>query len=1177
MLVLVPAPARAADLPNAWQIADTSTASGVLFCTNTLTAAQKTAATNNGWHFTVVSRLVAGSGNASPAQFVTYGNGNRRFAVGWDTNAAGWLTATLYGSPNTTNLLTTAGTAATNYHRHELVYDPATTSATYLFDGASIRTWAGVTPDANYNGQALFGAAASSGQGRMNYHQVQFAISGLGTVSEYHAGFAGSPVVAPSPTNQGWGLTWSAPSTTLTNFPVSPDGVALPDGFTNTPITGLPGADFSSVAWGDYDNDGRLDFPLTGLGAAGTGISQLWRNSFSASNSPPSAPTGLTSVPHGANSVTLSWNPALDAQTPTNGLSYNLVLATNANAVNLASPHADLANGFRRVVRLGAVNDGTNASLSYTFTNLPYAAQYFWSVQALDTAFAGGPFAPAQSFVLPKAILTVTGITASNKAYDGTTAATLNTAAATLVGAFPGDVVTLNTAGAVGTFAAAGPGNNLTVTVSGLTLSGPQAGNYALTQPTTKANISCLQTITVQNTSDSGAGSLRAAIANVCPDRTITFDPALNGQTIALPSGELVIRTNLNILGPGATNLAISGNTSGFGVGGIQNQGYSGTATLAVLTPVCVPPSGTLFPVGANSVTCTAFDRAGNTNTCAFNVTVTAVPAFVASDAGLPGGIRGVSDGAVAWADFDGDGRPDLFLSGETVNQFTRISRLYRNNGGSTLVALTVNPPLPGLHFNTAAWADYDLDGDLDLLLSGDKGDPFTQLYRNDGGVFTAVPTSLPALVSSAAAWGDFDHDGRPDLLLCGSPDGATPQTRLYRNCGDGQFADVGAALPDLVLGAAAWADFDGDGFLDVAGIYRGHGDGTFTEVSGLAYGFEAGAVAWGDFNNDGYPDVVFTGESDTVARTVLYRNDPDGNGGRKFVVVANSRLPDLKESAVAWADFDNDGRLDIVIGGATRLFTPSRQAGIYLNNGAGEFNILPAGVPAVEHARLACADFNGDGRLDVLITGYTGTNRLTRLLLNNTTTQNTAPSAPGGLKVNLTTSGVSLGWNRANDAETPVNGVSYNVRITGPNGRPFVVSPGALSGGARLLAGAGNAGQANQWSLGNLALPTGVYTWGVQAIDSAFAGSAFSTNGTFQIEQPVFTSEGVLGDGRYQLRFTGSNLTYHVEATLDLLDCGLSIWTRLGEPTTTGPRHYEFFDTDAPNHARRFYRLVWP
>ena len=182
------------------------------------------------------------------------------------------------------------------------------------------------------------------------------------------------------------------------------------------------------------------------------------------------------------------------------------------------------------------------------------------------------------------------------------------------------------------------------------------------------------------------------------------------------------------------------------------------------------------------------------------------------------------------------------------------------------------------------------------------------------------------------------------------------------------------------------------------------------------------------------------------------------------------------------------------------------------------------------EAGAVAWGDFNNDGYPDVVFAGES----------------DAAPTAPAGLSVSLTTSGVTLGWNRSTDAERPINGLSYNVRITGPNGKPFVVSPGALSGGARLLAATGNAGAADGWSLGNLGLPTGVYTWGVQAIDSAFAGSAFSTNGTFQIDQPVFTSEGVLGDGRYQLQFTGSNLTYHFEATTDLLDCGLSRWIRL-------------------------------
>jgi len=90
--------------------------------------------------------------------------------------------------------------------------------------------------------------------------------------------------------------------------------------------------------------------------------------------------------------------------------------------------------------------------------------------------------------ITPKT-LTVTGITANDKVFDGTTAATLNTSGAALVGVVAGDTVTLNTAAALGKFANAGPGNDIPVFVSGLTLSGAQAGNYILTQPTITASI----------------------------------------------------------------------------------------------------------------------------------------------------------------------------------------------------------------------------------------------------------------------------------------------------------------------------------------------------------------------------------------------------------------------------------------------------------------------------------------------------------------------------------------------------------------------------------------------------------------------------------------------------------------------------------------------------------------
>ena len=85
--------------------------------------------------------------------------------------------------------------------------------------------------------------------------------------------------------------------------------------------------------------------------------------------------------------------------------------------------------------------------------------------------------------------MVVNGITAANKPYDGTTAAMLNTTGAMLMGVLNGDTVTLVTSGAIGTFATPNVGTGISVAVSGLLLSGADAGNYSLTEPTTTANI----------------------------------------------------------------------------------------------------------------------------------------------------------------------------------------------------------------------------------------------------------------------------------------------------------------------------------------------------------------------------------------------------------------------------------------------------------------------------------------------------------------------------------------------------------------------------------------------------------------------------------------------------------------------------------------------------------------
>jgi hypothetical protein len=162
-------------------------------------------------------------------------------------------------------------------------------------------------------------------------------------------------------------------------------------GFSNVTASvapGLPGVSSGSMAWGDFDNDGRLDFLLTGAGK-----SQLWRNDMPvASNAPPAAPTGLSSTLSGA-TVSLSWNPPADDLTPSAGLNYNLRIGTTPGASDVLAPMA-LTDGLRLLPALGNAQAGTNAVM-----NLPFG-RYYWSVQAVDTSFAASPFSVEQQFTI---------------------------------------------------------------------------------------------------------------------------------------------------------------------------------------------------------------------------------------------------------------------------------------------------------------------------------------------------------------------------------------------------------------------------------------------------------------------------------------------------------------------------------------------------------------------------------------------------------------------------------------------------------------------------------------------------------------------------------------------------------------------------------------------------------
>ena len=157
---------------------------------------------------------------------------------------------------------------------------------------------------------------------------------------------------------------------------------------------------------------------------------------------------------------------------------------------------------------------GTSATSTFSIATLTAGTHSISAVYTATGVFAGST--DTLSETVNQAVLTVSGITAANKVYNASTTAALNTSGATLVGVISGDTVNLNTGGATGTFAFQNVGTGITVTVAGLTISGAQAGDYTLTQPTTTANITPAgPTVSVNDSGGTYNGSAFNATATV--------------------------------------------------------------------------------------------------------------------------------------------------------------------------------------------------------------------------------------------------------------------------------------------------------------------------------------------------------------------------------------------------------------------------------------------------------------------------------------------------------------------------------------------------------------------------------------------------------------------------------------------------------------------------------------
>lgn len=470
--------------------------------------------------------------------------------------------------------------------------------------------------------------------------------------------------------------------------------------------------------------------------------------------------------------------------------------------------------------------------------------------------------------------------------------------------------------------------------------------------------------------------------------------------------------------------------------------------------------------------------------------------------------------GTGIWGDIDNDGDLDIFLTGWFTSSSGRCSKLYKNNGNDSFTVID-SSGIVDLGASTAAFCDFNNDGLIDLSVAGNSATStyVTKLYKNNGDyTFTDIGALLPNVYSPTIVWADYDNDGDQDFFLAGSLSASDAATSIFRNDGNNVFTDINASMDMVSNGSADWGDFDKDGDLDlivsgkgagswnfITRLYRNDGNDQFVNTGTTFMGVRYSSSVFGDYNNDGNLDIILMGETSTGSssgglHTKIYK----GLGNGEFEEITTP-LQGLSQGKAVFGDYDNDGDLDIIISGNLVATGAEFTTNIYRNNGNDLFEEVEMfSIESARRSSLAFGDYNNDGKLDVLLTGWSGTGLyMAKIYKNSTANANQTPAAPANLVNSVDGNQVTLSWDQGLDAETPENGLTYNLYIKKPDTTAFTLSPFAnVSTGLRKIANFGNTGKNKSCKINNLS--NGKYFYSVQTIDNGFAGSSFASVDSF-------------------------------------------------------------------------------
>lgn len=907
--------------------------------------------------------------------------------------------------------------------------------------------------------------------------------------------------------------------------------------FTNIIDTGFPGLYEGSMAWADFDGDSRPDLAVMGKNNANVPITRVYQN---LGNQFVEIQANLPGMYDGD----IAW------QNKAGGLPDLIISGKDVNGNDLTRYYR---NDFGRLISISLPLSSQVSNSAIATNNIAYPNLYEYMI--MGTSVDGTSM---QHFMNNNLTETQTGLINGDAIWidydnDGDNDVVISGVDPTL--------------GSLRTLLYENVNDNYSLICSVFPLEGANKSRIATADYDNDGDLDLVFTsydalgqafgkiyrneITTANTPPSVPGLPRASL--LCNQLTFEWDIANDAQTRSP-----VLTYNLRVgTSPGASDLlSATSLPSGYhSISKIGNTGLSSQFSVPIEVGL-----GTVYYWSVQTID-NGYAASAFTPEQSIMPDTLSTPAIFSE---VVTTIAGRIEPDIQWVDYDLDGDHDLYISGYNLplSDPNSISdaNIYRNNGsGSFSLISTPFPKLTdGLYLQpgdkSAAWADFDNDGDPDLALTTlnpaiPGGDPRLRIYTNTNGVFTEV-VNLTHVENEHKKLliNDFDADGDEDIFLFSNTDSYVfrnersfnfERFHFYElnrfNNSDIAFTGIGRSMYMSAYQPDSTAQFAVEVYLlELLGVLISSDDINYpTNLSGSS-------IDPADYDADGDDDILITGvEAPGLnPQTILYRN----NGDRTYTDLQAGLIPlGLGTVQNEWGDFDGDGDLDILAYGLTtspvnRQLSPTL---IYRNDGNDQFIQILECFEEVTDGGVSSVDFDNDGDLDFLISGadpVTGALKV-HLYQNSQTIINSPPSVPQ-VTATYRPFANALYFNiSGSDVETPNDGLSHNLRIGTSPGGGEIRSTGAFSsnqiGASNTIPGWTNTNTPTfNWIRKDI-IPGQTYYFSAQTIDQSGRTSAFSEEKQITIPNPFNRTDLNLSINRVSETHWGD---YDADGDMDLL-----------------------------------------